>query len=217
MYNKFNKSILDDWQKKIKPLHEIIIQASEPSGRSQNHHYDFSIGMHYSYFNLSNKNKMNMQIGNHENLLLCAFNPFTDRKRRGSHKINRLHILKNLNDNNIKNQQLDQTEYFKTLSSYKFVISPEGNGLDCHRHYEALIAGCIPIIEYNKYIDKKYKNLPVLYTHDYSEINTDYLLKKYVEFEQKTYNFSKLFLSNHTKRSQFLIKKYGNFWCNKFR
>ena len=53
MYNKFNKSILDDWQKKIKPLHEIIIQASEPSGRSQNHHYDFSIGMHYSYFNLS--------------------------------------------------------------------------------------------------------------------------------------------------------------------
>ena len=43
------------------------------------------------------------------------------------------------------------------LSKYKFIISPEGNGIDCHRHYEAILCGCIPIIEYNKDIEKNMK------------------------------------------------------------
>ena len=69
-------------------------------------------------------------------------------------------------------------DYFKNLNDYKFVISPEGNGLDCHRHYEALLLVVFLLLNIMiKY--KKYSNLPILYTKDYSEINEKYLLQKY--------------------------------------
>ena len=101
------------------------------------------------------------------------------------------------------------------MSNYKFIISPEGNGIDCHRHYEALLSGCIPIIEDNKHMRRKYSNMPVLYTKDYSEINEAYLLNKYNEFLNKKFDFSKLFLSNYSEIDKTNIKKYGNYWCKK--
>ena len=97
----------------------------------------------------------------------------------------------------------------------KFVISPEGNGIDCHRHYEALIAGCIPIMESNPLIIKKYHGCPILYTSDYSEITEEYLLKKYDEMIDKVYDFSCLFLSHYPTDVQNYIRNCGNFWCNK--
>ena len=32
-------------------------------------------------------------------------------------------------------------------SKYAFVLSPRGRGLDCHRTWEALCLGCIPIVK----------------------------------------------------------------------
>lgn len=37
-------------------------------------------------------------------------------------------------------------EYRKLLGRYMFVASPLGNGIDCHRTWEALYAGAIPIV-----------------------------------------------------------------------
>jgi hypothetical protein len=31
------------------------------------------------------------------------------------------------------------------IGKYKFVVSPEGNGVDCHRHYECIGLGAIPV------------------------------------------------------------------------
>jgi hypothetical protein len=101
------------------------------------------------------------------------------------------------------------------LPNYKFIISPEGNGIDCHRHYESLIAGCIPVIEYNPLIETKYKGCPVLYTRDYREINQEYLNIKYNEMIDQTYDFSKLFLSYYTEEQIKVIKNCGNYWTKK--
>jgi hypothetical protein len=38
-------------------------------------------------------------------------------------------------------------EYIKDLTDSIFVLSPPGAGRDCHNTYEALLAGCIPIIK----------------------------------------------------------------------
>ncbi len=57
--------------------------------------------------------------------------------------------------------------YFNSLPHFKFVISPEGNGIDTHRTYEALIFGCIPIVEYDINIQKKYEGCPIIFTKDY--------------------------------------------------
>jgi hypothetical protein len=42
--------------------------------------------------------------------------------------------------------RLNPIEYFKLLNQYKFVASPEGNGPDCIRTWEAILLGIIPII-----------------------------------------------------------------------
>jgi hypothetical protein len=92
------------------------------------------------------------------------------------------------------------------------VVSPEGNGIDCHRHYEALLAGCIPIVERNPLIEEKYKGCPILYTDDYSEITPAYLNARYEEMKTVVYDFSRLFLDYYSSEQQNEIKNCGNFW-----
>jgi hypothetical protein len=40
----------------------------------------------------------------------------------------------------------DPRDYLATLELYKFVASPPGNGVDCHRTWESLYMGVIPIV-----------------------------------------------------------------------
>ena len=85
-------------------------------------------GVHYQQSNgvPNADSNSTLQIGNHSNLLLCAINPHTDRGRRGNKKINRLIIINNFKKKNINNVKLAPSEYYKKLSDYKFIISPEG-------------------------------------------------------------------------------------------
>ena len=171
--------------------------------------------MGWKYCTLSDETKKKIQIGNHDRLLLCAINLKTDAKRRGDYIINRKKIMKNLTKNGITNLKLNAENYFNSLKDYKFIISPEGNGIDCHRHYEALLSGCIPICEYNKKTEEKYKDLPILYTKDYSEITEDYLKSKYHKMLYKHYNFEKLFISYYRNKIQSKIYKQSKYWCIK--
>jgi hypothetical protein len=65
-------------------------------------------------------------------------------------------------------------------------------------------------------IEEKYAGCPILYTSDYSEITEEYLLQKYSEMIDKTYDFSKLFLSYYNDETQQYIKQCGNYWTYKF-
>ena len=186
--NKFNNITLKDWQNTNKPINEIIIGCSNPDKSDRSEKYNFPIGFHVGYLkNLSDKQKESIQIGEHKDLLLCAFTEVNDLNRRRHKKINRPNILINLKKNGFNNIHLKHNIYFNTLANYKFVISPEGNGVDCHRHYEALLCGCIPIIEDNIDMRRKYSGMPVLYTKDYSEINNNYLEKIYNKFINKKF------------------------------
>jgi len=199
---------LREWQLTPKNFKNLIVQASSVEGLDR--FQPFPIGMQYSYCYNFRKGDC-IQIGHHDKTVMCAIIPNTDVYRRPG-GINRQFILNNLHKNGITNRLIDHKQYFETLPSYKFVVSPEGNGIDCHRHYEALIAGCIPIIEYNTKIEEKYKNCPILYTTDYSEINEEYLIKKYNEMIDVPYDFSRLFLSHYDNDMQQYIKRCGNFW-----
>ena len=64
------------------------------------------------------------------------------------------------------------------MINYKYVISPLGNGLDCHRTWEAIILGCIPIVK-TSVLDPLYIGLPVLIVKDWSDINQE-LLDTYI-------------------------------------
>ena len=60
-------------------------------------------------------------------------------------------------------------KYRKTLSEYKFVASPPGNGVDCHRTWEALYLGVIPIVITRKF-HEQFRDLPVLIIDDWDEL-----------------------------------------------
>lgn len=44
-------------------------------------------------------------------------------------------------------ERLSAGKYLEQLVEHKFVLSPPGNGLDCHRTWEAMYLGTIPIVE----------------------------------------------------------------------
>lgn len=199
---------LDQWQRTIKPVNDLIVQASNKD--AEDTWNSWPIGMSWRYVECYKGDPI-LQLGNHNKLVMSAISASTDTRRRPS-GLNRYLILDTLSKNGIHNNTIHHLEYFTSLSSYKFVISPEGNGIDCHRHYEALLAGCIPVVEKNNLTEDKYKGCPILWTTDYSEITPEYLEKKYKEMQFITYDFSCLFLSNHDKDTQALIKDAGNYW-----
>jgi hypothetical protein len=151
------------------------------------------------------------QLGDHKDLVFCGIRSSTDTRRR-TKGLNRSTILQILQSNGIQNTVLDPSDYFTTLPNYKFVISPEGNGVDCHRHYEALMAGCIPVVEDSAHIRHVYGNCPILYTTDYSDITPEYLLKTYDEMIDKTYDFSRLFVSSYSQELQNEIRRNSSYW-----
>lgn len=203
---------LQKWQQMIKPRNEWLYNCSE-------HVYlndewvSFPIGMGWTIINQSLSLK-ELQYGVHDKLVLCAIRTSTDQQRRST-GLNRNVIVETLRNHHIENIEMEPSTYFRELPRYKFVISPEGNGIDCHRHYEALMAGCIPIIEDRDNIREKYKGCPILYTKDYSEITESYLNEKYNEMIQAVYDFSRLLMSTYPKMEQYQIKENGNYWANR--
>lgn len=79
----------------------------------------------------------------------------------------------------IASTRINQLETFKKYRESTFVLSPPGNGYDCHRHYEALILGAIPIIIKTVFLSEKtYKNngLPVLELEKIEDLTPELLL-----------------------------------------
>lgn len=92
----------------------------------------------------------------------------------------------------------DHFGYMNNMAHAKFILSPPGNGLDCHRTWEALIAGSIPILITSD-MNELLEDLPVLIVDKWQDVNIDMLEKAYDEFQQK---------KEHYK----LGKIYFDFW-----
>lgn len=97
------------------------------------------------------------------------------------------------------------SSYLKDLSRSKFVLSPRGNGLDCHRTWEALLMGAIPIVRSSS-LDSLFADLPVLIVENWEVITESYLKEQYKRIKQKTYQLDKLFIGYWLK----LIRELSN-------
>ncbi|MCH9613418.1 MAG: hypothetical protein SP1CHLAM54_04180 [Chlamydiia bacterium] len=85
----------------------------------------------------------------------------------------------------------DSTTYLINLKKSKFVVSPRGNGYDCHRTWEALLLGCYPVCITSP-LDSLYDDLPVVIVNDWSEVTEEFLNQKYEEFQTTTFNWAKI-------------------------
>jgi hypothetical protein len=99
----------------------------------------------------------------------------------------------------INNDFTPRTKNWKLTSQYAFVLSPFGNGMDCHRTWEALCLGCIPIVRAPNF-SKMFEDLPVLSVRDWREVSRELLDKTINDFKNRNFNYEKLKL---------------DFWVNK--
>ena len=82
---------------------------------------------------------------------------------------------------------------WKNMAAHAFVLSPQGNGLDCHRTWEALCLGCIPIVK-SSGVNSLFSDLPVWIVNDWSEVTEDTMKKVVEEFKTRSFNYEKLTL-----------------------
>lgn len=104
-----------------------------------------------------------------------------------------------------------------------FVISPEGAGADCHRTWEALVLGCIPIVK-KSIFTRIFEDLPVIIVEDWYEVNTESLLNSLNNLIIKKFNYQKLFTSYWVKLinnkpitslSKMTINEFRQYICTK--
>jgi hypothetical protein len=202
---------LREWQKKEFDIKDLICSASVSDGSDS--WTPFPIGISHHMVPFIQKNKGFVKT-NHSQLYHASFLLYTDEVRRKT-GLNRRTIDDILKKKGISNFQYSPINYYRSISNAKYVLSPEGNGIDCHRTYEALLAGCVPIVEDNPLIREKYTELPVLYTKDYSDLAEDTLQKKWEMMLDTKYNYSSMFISSYSPEVQTEIKKNGNHWLKK--
>lgn len=90
-------------------------------------------------------------------------------------------------------KRLERTKCWENQSKFCFIVSPEGVGVDCHRTWEAIALGVIPIIKKNP-ITSIFDDLPVIIVDHWSEVNKENILNCYSKLYTKKFNYEKLFL-----------------------
>jgi len=83
-------------------------------------------------------------------------------------------------------------DYCDSLLNHHFVISPRGNGLDCHRTWEALYLGCYVVMKRLHSLENLYDGLPVLFVDDWSQVTQNLLQVMLPLFQHRKWNYKKL-------------------------
>lgn len=133
--------------------------------------------------------KLSCNENEHKNLIYMNFNCNTRPYERN--------IVKNYFNQFkwvTKKDNIPWKEYYNDIINSKFVISPRGNGVDCHRIWESLYLRTIPIVKKECYMEE-FSDLPILFIDSWEQITEAFLLQNYEEMKYKLYNIDKLKMS----------------------
>lgn len=73
----------------------------------------------------------------------------------------------------------------QTFSTNKYLASPRGNGIDCHRFWEAQYLGVIPVVKHSQ-LDALYeKTGNSLFIKKFADLTKEVLLEHYPLFEKR--------------------------------
>lgn len=129
----------------------------------------------------------NMNKSLHDKLCYMNFNTQTNKDRQKYYEI--LSKRDYINTKMIGNGG-DYKSYINDLITHKYIISPPGAGIDCHRHWEAIYLGTIPILINSHFVQNIFKDLPVLILDSYDEITEELLINKYNDIIIKQKQFT---------------------------
>ncbi|MEX2217565.1 MAG: hypothetical protein WD749_02300 [Phycisphaerales bacterium] len=101
-------------------------------------------------------------------------------------------------------QPLPFERYLRDLASTFFCISPHGNGIDCHRTWEALYLGAIPVVTRSRLTDA-HRDIPMIVLDDWSDFRS---INFSPELHQRTwgsFDITTLHMDRYMKRVEALI------------
>ena len=75
----------------------------------------------------------------------------------------------------VETERVNFETYLDRMWRCKFVLCPRGNAIDCHRNWETVYMGRVPVMKRNPFLEELYAPYPVLWVDDYSEV-TEHLL-----------------------------------------
>jgi len=79
-------------------------------------------------------------------------------------------------------ESMEYEDYLRKLKTYKYCISPEGNGIDCYRTWEALYMKTIPICKRSILVEHFAKTFPIYIIDDWKDLDVKDLEKQYDTF-----------------------------------
>lgn len=116
----------------------------------------------------------------------------------------------------MKTEKTDFPNYLEMLSQFGFIASPHGNGLDCHRTWEAIIMGCVPIVKTSSLDSMYYSNkFPVLVVNKWEDLNAELLNKTAKNYIGKVHLFGEhpgLTFNYWRKKIDAVKKKHLDEW-----
>ncbi len=92
-----------------------------------------------------------------------------------------------------RTRRVSYTTYVSEMASHRFVVSPPGNGVDCHRTWESLYLGSVPIVK-NSVCTRAFSAVGLMVVPDISAI-TRLELRKYFEETMRVGDLRLLFFS----------------------
>ncbi|WP_310621526.1 hypothetical protein [Flexibacterium corallicola] len=95
--------------------------------------------------------------------------------------------------------RLARFESWTRNSRYLFTLSPFGAGMDCHRTWEAILLGSVPIVQSSP-LNSLFKRLPVSIVEDWRQVTPRFLEKEKDRILTETYDFSPLYLETWQRR-----------------
>jgi hypothetical protein len=100
----------------------------------------------------------------------------------------------------MSNKTIPINMYYEQLKQHRFVASPPGNGLDTHGTWEALVAGCIPIVPHSP-LDPMFEHLPVWLIDSWDEVTDISISLKAKEMVRRVneYHWDKVYVSGWIK------------------
>ena len=121
----------------------------------------------------------------------------------------------------IERNHLPRISSWQRQAECMFVISPEGAGIDCHRTWEAILLGCVPVVKKNKF-SSLFHRLPVVMLNDWSEFNSTHMIQQVDRLKNEKFNFNPMFLRYWDERingktgfnlPDMSIKEFKSFLC----
>jgi hypothetical protein len=96
--------------------------------------------------------------------------------------------------------------YLQQIGNVKYVLSPPGNGLDCHRTWEALFMGAVPIVLTSD-LDPVFTNTRSLIVNNWSNLTRNHLLS--FDFSMNDHLLPDVLYAQYWREKIFQYKKYS--------